>query len=222
MIDVIFTFIAAGLTLAIFSFLYKDNPFYKVAEHIYVGSAAAFWFLYLWFFDIDPKIIAPFRALYKQYGFTGMFSHLTLEHWILLIPITLSIFMLLRFIPPTAWISRWSIAFLVGMAAGLGITGSLQGYIIPQTEATLLPIYTGDLFTSFNNLIIIIATVSTIIYFFFSREQKGVIGIFAKIGITFIMIAFGASFGYTVMARVSLLIGRIHFLLFEWLSFLFS
>ncbi|MEN3043620.1 MAG: hypothetical protein ABDH37_00180 [Candidatus Hydrothermales bacterium] len=222
MIDLIFTFIAAGLTLAIFSFLYKDNPFYKIAEHIYVGSAAAFWFLYLWFFDIDPKIIAPFRSLYKEHGFLKMFSHLSPEHWILLIPITLSVFMLLRFIPPTAWISRWSIAFLVGMAAGLGITGALQGYIIPQTEATLLPIYTGNLFTSFNNLIIVIATISTLIYFFFSREQRGIIGIFAKVGITFIMIAFGASFGYTVMARVSLLIGRIHFLLFEWLSFLFS
>ena len=32
------------------------------------------------------------------------------------------------------------------------------------------------------------------------------------------MIAFGASFGYTVMARVSLLIGRIQFLLHDWLG----
>jgi hypothetical protein len=30
------------------------------------------------------------------------------------------------------------------------------------------------------------------------------------------MIAFGAAFGYTVMARVSLLIGRMMFLLYDW------
>ena len=34
---------AAFLTLAIFSFLYKDNPFYKFAEHLFVGVSAAFW-----------------------------------------------------------------------------------------------------------------------------------------------------------------------------------
>ena len=32
--------VAAFLTLAIFSFLYKDNPFYKIAEHIFVGISA--------------------------------------------------------------------------------------------------------------------------------------------------------------------------------------
>ena len=31
------------------------------------------------------------------------------------------------------------------------------------------------------------------------------------------MISFGASFGYTVMARVSLLLGRFQFLLGDWL-----
>jgi hypothetical protein len=34
------------------------------------------------------------------------------------------------------------------------------------------------------------------------------------------MISFGASFGYTVMGRLSLLIGRIQFLLKDWLGIL--
>jgi len=37
------------------------------------------------------------------------------------------------------------------------------------------------------------------------------------VGIWFLMISFGASFGYTIMARLSLLIGRIRFLLDDWL-----
>jgi hypothetical protein len=32
------------------------------------------------------------------------------------------------------------------------------------------------------------------------------------------MVTFGASFGYTVMSRMSLLIGRIDFLLHDWLG----
>jgi hypothetical protein len=30
------------------------------------------------------------------------------------------------------------------------------------------------------------------------------------------MVAFGASFGYTIMARISLLFGRLHFLIADW------
>ncbi len=39
----------------------------------------------------------------------------------------------------------------------------------------------------------------------------------SKIGIWVIMIGFGATFGFTVMGRISLLIGRIQFLLGDWL-----
>jgi hypothetical protein len=30
------------------------------------------------------------------------------------------------------------------------------------------------------------------------------------------MVSFGASFGYTIMARISLLIGRMDYLIVEW------
>lgn len=210
--EVIWTWIAAGLTLAIFSFLYKDNPFYKFAEHIYVGSSAAYYFIYLWYFDVKPKLI------------DAWLQNVGVEKYILLIPAFLSILMLTRFIPTISWLSRWAIAFTVGMGAGLGITGALQGYLIPQTQATMLPLWepiytdtTRNLLHSMNNWIIIIGTLTTILYFYFSRPHRGALGATAKVGITFIMIAFGASFGYTVMARVSLLIGRVYFLLHNWL-----
>ena len=34
--------VAAFLTIGIFSYLYKDNPFYKIAEHLYVGISAGY------------------------------------------------------------------------------------------------------------------------------------------------------------------------------------
>jgi hypothetical protein len=34
--------VAAFLTICIFSFLYEDNPFYKFAEHLFVGVSAGY------------------------------------------------------------------------------------------------------------------------------------------------------------------------------------
>jgi len=198
--------IAAGLTLFIYSFLYKDNPFYKFAEHLYVGITAGYWLIYTWAYTIQPMLLEP---IFKN------------KEFILIIPAFFGIIMLTRWFPSISWLSRWSIAFTVGIGAGLGVTGSIQGFILPQLRSTILPI-TGFNFATFNNLLIIFGVITTLIYFYFSKEHKGVFGQGAKIGMTFIMIAFGASFGYTVMARISLLIGRIYFLMFDWIGMLFG
>jgi len=50
--------------------------------------------------------------------------------------------------------------------------------------------------------------VSVLFYFFFSVEHTGPGMVTARMGVYFVMIAFGAAFGYTVMSRMSLLIGR--------------
>ncbi len=80
---------------------------------------------------------------------------------------------------------------------------------------------TGFNLETFNNLLIIIGVATTLVYFYFSKKHTGALGAGARIGVTFIMVAFGASFGYTVMARISLLIGRFYFLIFEWIVPLF-
>ena len=199
MLQTIGTWIAAGLTLAIFSFLYKDNPFYKMAEHLYVGVSAAFAILYIWAFDVWPMLIEKFLTSQGT------------EKWILVVPAAFGLMMLSRWIPKISWISRWSIALTVGIAAGLGITGQIQGVLLPQIRGTLVPL------TSFNNVLMVIGVIATLIYFYFSAAPKGVFKAGARVGVIFIMVAFGASFGYTVMARISLLIGRLNFLVTDWL-----
>ena len=73
---------------------------------------------------------------------------------------------------------------------------------------------------TFGTLVILVGVLSGLVYFFFSKEHKGVFGATAKVGTWFLMITFGASFGYTVMSRMSLLIGRVDFLLGDWLGIL--
>ena len=204
---IIGTWLAGFLTLAILSFLYKDNPFYKLAEHLYVGVSAGYWLIYVVFFDVKPMLIDTFM------NETG------LEKWIILIPGALGLIMLSRWFPKIAWLSRWPIAFTVGIGAGLGITANLQGYVIPQVTATLLPV-TGFTVAALSNIVLVVGVVTTLMYFYFSKPHKGVLGAGARVGIVFIMISFGASFGYTLMARISLLIGRLHFLFHDLLHIL--
>ncbi len=202
-LDIIGTWIAATLTIAILSFLYKDNPFYRAAEHIYVGISAGFAVIYAWAFDVYPMLVDTFK--------TNLSTRNYLEAYILIIPALLGIVMLLRSIPKLVWLSRWPISFTIGIGAGLGLIASVQGYLLPQISDTLRPLI------NLNNAVIYIGVITTLTYFYFSKEHKGILGALSRIGIVFIMVAFGASFGYTVMARVSLLIGRFYFLFHDWL-----
>ena len=92
---------------------------------------------------------------------------------------------------------------------------------MPQTRATILPI-AGVGLDGLWNLVIILGVFSVLIYFYFSVEHKGVIGKVSRVGIWFLMISFGASFGYTIMARISLLMGRFSFLVNTWIRPMFG
>ncbi len=200
--------VAAILTLCIYSFLYKDNPFYKFAESLFVGIGAAYWLAMIYHNTLKPKLFIPL--------FPGDSGEPFL--WYRIFPGILAVFMLLRFFPKLSWLSRWALAFIVGMYAAVNLTGFAQADFVEQIHATMrTPLAGGGPLALILNLIAIIGVISVLIYFFFSKEHKGALGAGAKVGIWFLMVAFGASFGYTVMGRVSLLIGRMTFLLRDWL-----
>jgi hypothetical protein len=200
---------AVALTLAMYSFLYNDNPVFKITENLFVGVAMGYWIIITWFNILKPdvyeQLIVP---LFKDTG--------NAPQYIVIIPTILGVFMLLRFSNKLSWLSRWSFAFVVGLGAGITIPNFIHAFILKQL--TFDSLIAASLPDSINNFLILLGVVSVLIYFFFSLEHKGVIGGVSKIGVWFLMIAFGASFGFTVMARMSLLIGRIQFLIRDWLG----
>lgn len=72
-------------------------------------------------------------------------------------------------------------------------------------------------FYSYSNIIYVVGTFTALVYFLFTLEKKGVQGKISSMGRWVMMVAFGAAFGNTVMARVSLFLGRMQFLLGDWL-----
>ena len=147
------------------------------------------------------------RSIFPEGGIKG-FDEIRI---IYLIPFILGIFMLLRLVPKLGWLARWAIAYIVGMASGLRFYGYLNSNVLSQIKASAID-FTSDWGTIINALIIFIGTISGLIYFFYSTEHKGVVGRLSRIGIYFLMIKFGASFGFAVMGRISLLIGQLNYL----------
>jgi hypothetical protein len=200
----IWIWIGALLTLFIFSFLFGDNPLYKFAEHLYVGLSVGYMIaIYYWNF-FKPDLIDP---LFGQ------------GRIILIIPALLGICYFAIFVQKFAWAVRIPMGFVLGWGSGVAIPAILQANIIKQIQGSLI---TTQVLARWDTLvwsiIILVGVITTVVYFFFSREQKGALKTVSNIGIVYIMIGFGASFGYTVMARVSLLLGRLQFLLRDWLG----
>lgn len=200
------TFIAAGITLSLYSFLYKDNPLFKFAENLYVGVAAAYTLNQVWYTVLQPDVITPLSELDGE----------SMDNLWLLVPTMLGLFMLTQLSSAKySWLSRIAFAFVVGLGSGLAIPRTIAANLLAQMQPTMQAI-TLD-WVGLDLFLILVGVVTVLVYFFYSVEHTGPVGIASKIGIYFLMISFGASFGYTIMARLSLLIGRVGFLLEEWL-----
>jgi hypothetical protein len=201
--------LGAFLTLGILSFLYKDNPWYKLSEAIFVGISAGFWVVTLFWDNLVGKFWDGWQ-----------------DEPILWVGMALGILMIMRLVPKIGWISRWPLAFIVGSTAGLWLMNFLASNIMVQTQATIMPLVSTAFGSGFDagwgaivsRLVMVVGTFTGLVYFYFSKEHTGAFGSTARVGIFFIMITFGASFGYTVMSRMSLLIGRMDFLLGDWLG----
>jgi hypothetical protein len=271
----IWTTLGAILTLSVYSFLYKDNPFYKFAEHLVVGVSAGYYLVIYYFNFIHPNVFSPVFLLRLGGEPIGFGSFLW---WMALIPGILGLLLYARFFPKVSWVGRYALGIYVGGYAGLGISPVMQARVLEQVGAAVVPIAgTEDHFAavtnialgvvifavvtyllivkrnlgarnllakigvvlvsaivgyagwwvlslisgagvvSLTNVLLVVGLLGTLTYFFFSMRHVGVLGGLARVGIVFLMVGFGASFGYTVMSRISLLIGRVGFLLHDWL-----
>jgi len=204
--DFIWVWMAALLTIMVYSYLLGDNPLYRLAEHVFIGSSVAYAVVVVIHGVLVPLLLAPLIS-----GEMG-------ERLLAAVPLVLGLLLWAKLKTSWAWLGNFSVAFLLGVGAALAIGGALLGSLLPQVRATSNAI---DLSGLGNGLIIVIGTLSTLLYFHFvTSAEGGLSGIgtgfvraWARFGRWFIMIAFGAIFANTVMARISLLIGRVQFLL---------
>ena len=206
--------IAFVLTLVVYSYLFLGDTFlYRMAEHLFVGSMVGYAVVLAWHHVLWPRLFAP--LLKAPVGNVG-----------LLVPLILGLLLLTKGSTRFSSLGNVSMAFLFGVGAAVAMGGALFGSLAPQIGATMVSLNPGDFLEyglehAIDNFIIVVGTLSTLLYFYFtadagsglSRLRAGFVRFWAGIGRVFIVVAFGAIFADTVMARVSLLVSRIHFLL---------
>jgi hypothetical protein len=131
LIDVIGFWIGIFLTLCILSFLYKDNPFYKFAEHLFVGVSLGYVIVQQFNDNLKPKLIDSFAKPTDSAWDTIK----------ILIPIALVLFMFVKVLSKRfAWLGRYPLAFVVALFAGLQINAVVQSELGAQIKFAAQPI----------------------------------------------------------------------------------
>ncbi|MGI6632946.1 MAG: hypothetical protein ACOX5M_07820 [Bacillota bacterium] len=192
------TWIAAVLTVITWSYLYKQNRIFQIAEHLFVGISAAH-AMTVAFTNVRSGCVTPFLE-----GDRSM-----------LIPLVGGLLLYARFAPRLAHLSRIPLGFTMGTAAAVAIRGALGPSFIQQVRGTVIPLNSVD------DIILVGGTVATLAYFLFgTKSRTGALAYAATLGRYTMMAAFGAAYGNTVMMRMSLLIPRIKLVFGTWLGLL--
>jgi hypothetical protein len=178
------------ITIAFYTYLYKDNPAFRLSEHILLGSFTGHTLL------MAVKNIQE-QGINKAVG----------GNIIYIIPLLLGVAFFTRYSSEYSWISRYPLALLVGVTAGVAARAEFQGSILISVQDMIS--------TPLNNLdsiIIFVTLIATMSYFTFTIPHKGVFGSWAKIGQTLLLFSFGASASMEFVSRIGAVSAR-----FEWL-----
>jgi hypothetical protein len=201
--SVIQIWLAALFTIWVYSIAFRDNVFFKFAEHTFVGAAAGHSIVY----GVDNV---------RRYGLDPMMK----GAWLYIVVFILGVILYTRYHKKYFWLSRFPLAIMVGIGIGLSMRATVTAEFIQQIQATAaLKVVGVDAWTAFSNLLFIIITL-TVVYFFiftFPSMHKGNLGIISKIARFGMMAAFGYSFANTVLTRFQMIFGRLDFLMSSWL-----
>lgn len=221
----LYTILIGGIaTLAVFSFLIKENAVYRLFEHLFIGIAAGLGLVvsvknFLW-----PKILMPLFGLDIVVYPDGTLSK-PYQPWLLLyiLPMLFGLLYYTIYSARYSWLSKLVIGFSLGMGGGIAFKGFFNE-ITPQIVGSFKPLLVFDAAgidwrSSVSNCIFVFTLISVMFYFFFSFKLKSQLS--QKIsasGRWLMMVSFGAFFGSTVMARMALLVERLQFLINDWTS----
>jgi hypothetical protein len=223
------TTITAGIaTLAIFSFLIKENSFYRLFEHIFIGIAAGLGIIQGVRYFLWPQILRPMLG-YDIVTFPDGTLSKPYDNTVLLYLIPMAFGLLYYFIYSQryAWLAKLVIGFSLGASAGLAFKGFFAE-MLPQLASSFKPLVVMenseiDWLSSVSNCVFIFTLLAVMYYFFFSiKSDSSVEKKFSSSGRWLMMVCFGSFFGSTVMARLALLVERLQFLFVDWFNTLRS
>jgi len=217
LIDSLDTVVAVLLTLFVFSFLLGDNALYRLAEHLFVGVAIGYAVVIAFHSVLVPRLLLPLAQ--------GVVDQSWGQASLALVGLVFGLLLLLKPLRSLSWWGNLSIALLLGVGAALAIGGALLGTLIPQVAATGdMPRYAalyGPGLGLFSGIVVVVGTIGVVLHLNFGRGREGrlsalrdaVVQSWGGLGRWFVLVAFAAILATTFLSRLSLLVGRVQFLL---------
>jgi len=213
--------LAGGLcVLAIYSFLWKENPVYRFFEHLYIGVATGYGVVmaisqFLW-----PRWLKPYALDLERPAWEGY--HWVNLHWF--VPALFGMLMYFILSRKRAWLAQIIIGVGLGWSGGLAFRGFFNEFLPQAIDSfrPLLALQPGaggglDLRLTLENILFAVTLLCVMTYFFFSFEHnRPGLKQASALGRWLMMVTFGAFFGSTVMARMALLIDRLQFMTSDW------
>ncbi len=205
--EVFGAWLSAAMVVWIYSFAYRDNALYKLAEHMFVGTAAGY-SIALALDSLNRVVVAP--AVRSPETFWA-------ASWHYVIPVVLGVLMFAKYSRKYYWLARYAVAVNIAVGSGLALRTAPIANIVRQVTATILPLWGSDPVKVLNNWILVLVTLGGLTYFLFTIFPRRVEGARPSpaywvyrslyyIGIYGMMVGFGALFANTIMTRVGFLI----------------
>lgn len=212
-------FLGGVSTLAIYSFLYRENAVYRFFEHLFIGIATGISIImvfrtFLWQ-EIFKPLLGMDRVIFPDGTYSEPYNKLYLLY---LAPMALGLLYYFILTKRYSWLAQIAIGFGLGVSGGLAFKGFINE-MYPQLTNSFRPLYIKDnVGGSISNIVFIFTLTTALSYFFFTfKQRKGRIAErSAKAGRWMMMGCFGAFFGSTIMARMALLVERLDFLINTW------
>jgi hypothetical protein len=181
-------------TIAVWTFLYKENPIYRIAEHMMIGAAAGYYLVTNWNYIVKN-------------GFGGLTSG---KYWYV-IGILLGVLLFTNLSKRYAWISRYGLSIIIGTGIGLVTSTIIPTNIIKQIAGAVAPLSNANTpLLMFNFVLSICLTIGVIYYFVYADSLRSAkldkVQVFGRFGL---MMAFGVAYGQTVGYRLNLIISRM-------------
>jgi len=212
--DFIWMFVSLLLTLLVFSYLFGDNPVFRLTSYIFIGISAGYVATIVIYQVMWPRILRPLLV--------GSFG----EKIFALVPLVLGILLITRLFPRISPLGTLPMSYLVGLGAAITIGGAIVGTIFGQSKGTFAMFNLGGGIVQGNVLaslvmgsLVLLGTVTTLIYFQFSATQKDQavveraawIEAVARVGQVFVVITLGALFAGVYLATLAALVDRVGF-----------
>lgn len=212
-------------TLAIFSFLIRENGFYRLFEHLFIGIAAGLTPVLVLRDFLWPQIIDPMIGTTITHYPDGTQSEAYQPLYLLyLVPMAFGLLYYTLYSKRHAWMAKLVIGFTLGASGALAIRGFFSE-VIPQIVSSCKPlvVFSAEsgfrIWESLNNILFVGILLLVLNYFFFTFGKEGSLqSRTASVGRPLLMVCFGAFFGSTVMARLALLVERVQFIVRDWVG----